>query len=130
MPVVCIVRHGASPSSRSRLCKQLSLFTAKVVTNALAEILRSQKPSRFDNRSFAMNPLWLNPVEPRTLGRQPVRNDAHALFAGASLLRHCLIVLAPPGSDLLTHVPGGVGPLLSGEVCAGRGVLYSSTEDL
>ncbi|GAC1364327.1 MAG: hypothetical protein NVSMB44_23460 [Ktedonobacteraceae bacterium] len=60
MPVVCIERNGASTSSRSLLCEQISLFTAKVVTNVLPEFLSSQKPSRFDIRSLAENPLWLN----------------------------------------------------------------------
>ena len=40
------------------LCEKLSLFTAKVITNVLSEFLRGQKPSRFGNRSFPMDPLW------------------------------------------------------------------------
>jgi hypothetical protein len=42
------------------LRKKLSLFTAEVVTDALPDLLRSQEPSRFDNRTLAMDPLRLN----------------------------------------------------------------------
>src|SRR6266566_1622651 len=96
--------------SRNFLCKRLQLFTTEVVTDALPEHFRGQEPSRLDNRSLAMDPLGLNPVEPWTLDGQPARDDAYATFAGSSLLLHRLIVLAQPGSHLLTHVPGGVIP--------------------
>jgi len=79
------------------LWKQLSLFTAKVVTHALLKLCRCQKPSRFDNRALAMNPLRFNAVEPGALGRQPARDDAHATFASASLLLHGLIMPTQPG---------------------------------
>ena len=99
-----------SAASRDLLCKKLGLLTAKVVTDPLPDLLSSQKPSRFDNRSLAVDPFRLNPVEPGTLGRQPAQDDAYTTFAGASLLQHGLIVLAYPSSDLLTHMPGGVIP--------------------
>jgi len=66
---------------RDFLCKQLSLFTAKVVTDPLPEFTGGQQPSRFDNRSLAMNPLWLHAVEPGTLGGEPARADTHACFS-------------------------------------------------
>lgn len=56
-------------ASRGLLCKKLGLLTAKVVTDPLPDLLSSQKPSRVDNRSLAVDPLRLNPVEPGTLGR-------------------------------------------------------------
>lgn len=57
-----------------------------------------------------MDPLWLNRVQPGTFDGEPARNDAHACFACLSFLQNCLIVLTQPGSDLLTHMPGGVIP--------------------
>src|SRR5215469_13349538 len=95
---------------RDLLWKQLSLFTAKVVTPALPKLCRCQKPSRFDNRALAMDPLRLNAVEPGALGRQPARDDAHATCASASLSPHRLMMRTQPGFDLLTHVPGSVIP--------------------
>jgi hypothetical protein len=90
-------------SSRNFLRKKLNLFTAKVVTDALSDLARRQEPSGFDYRPLAVDPLWLNPVQPRTFGRQPTRDDAHARLPRLSLLQHCLIVLAQPDSHLLTH---------------------------
>jgi len=92
------------------LCKQLSLFTTKVVADPLSEFLSGQKPSRFDDRSFAMDPFRLDPVEPGALGGQKASDNAHACFASAGFLPHRLIVRSQPGSDLLTHVPGSVIP--------------------
>ena len=82
-----------SAASRDLLCKELGQFTAKVVTDPLSELLSGQKPSRFDNRSLAVDPLWLNSVEPGALDGQPARDDAYTTFASASLLQHRLIVL-------------------------------------
>ncbi|EFH84467.1 Transcriptional regulator PadR [Ktedonobacter racemifer DSM 44963] len=63
--------------SRDLWRKRLSLFTAKIVTDPLPEFTRRQKPSRFDNRSLSVNPLWLNAVQPGAFYGQPARNDAH-----------------------------------------------------
>ena len=90
-----------SPGSRDLLCKRLHQFTAKVIANPLFHLLSGQEPSGLDNGSA--DPLWLNAVEPGTLGRQPARDDAYTTFASVSLLQHRLIVLTQPGSDLLTH---------------------------
>jgi hypothetical protein len=90
--------------------KRLNLFAAKVVTDALSEFLSGQKASRFNNRSLAMDPLWLYAVEPGTLSGQPARNDADTLFAVFHFVQLCLIVLTQPGSDVLAHMPGGVIP--------------------
>jgi hypothetical protein len=93
------------------------LFTAKVVTHPLSEFLRSQESSWLDNRVLAMNPLRLNPVQPGTLGGEPARDDVHARFPRLSVLQHGVLMLAQPGSDLLTHVPGGIGsPSFRGKV--------------
>lgn len=77
----CYKQRLHSAASRDLLCKKLNLFTAKVVTNALPELLSSQKPSGLDNRSLAMGPLWLDPVEPGTLGGQPAWDGAYSLFS-------------------------------------------------
>ena len=99
-----------SASSRGMLCQEFSLFTAKVVTHPLPELLRSQKPSWFDNGAFAMDPLGLDPVEPGAFGGQPAWNDVHTRFPRLSLVQNGLIVLMQPGSYLLTYVPGGILP--------------------
>ena len=83
-----------SAGSRDFLCKKLGLLTAKVVTDPLPDLLSSQNPSRFDNRSLAVDPFRLNLAELGTLGRQPAWDDAYTTFAGASLLQHGRIVLA------------------------------------
>ena len=44
------------------MCKQFYLFAAKVVTDPLFEFLRRKPLSRFDNGTFAMDPLRLDPV--------------------------------------------------------------------
>ena len=85
------------------LWKQLSLFTAKVVTHARPVLCRCQKPSRFDYRARPGTRRWLNAVEPGALGRQKAPDDVHATFASASLSLHCLIMLTQPDFDLLTH---------------------------
>src|SRR5690349_22400460 len=97
-------------SSRDLLRQEFGLLTAKGVAYTLPEFLRGQEPSRFNSRSLAMNPLWLDPIEPWTLERQPARDDAYPLFAGVSALQYGLIVLTQPGSYLLAHVPGRVIP--------------------
>lgn len=100
----------ASASSRNRLCERLQEFTAKVIAHALLEFLSRKPPRRLDNGSFAMDPLWLNPVQPRAFGGKPAWDDTHACFPRLRLVEHCLIVLTQPGSDLLTYMPGGVIP--------------------
>ena len=71
----------SSAGSRDLLCKRLKQFTAKVITNPLFHLLNGQEPSGLDNGSLAVDSLWLNAVEPGTLGRQPARDDAYTTFA-------------------------------------------------
>lgn len=99
-------------SSRSGylLRKQFHLFATEVVTNPLPKLLSGQKPSGLDNGTLSVDPLRFNFVEPRTFGGQPARNNVHPCFAGLNFLQHGLIVLAQPGFDLLTHVPGSIIP--------------------
>lgn len=90
-------------SVRDLWCEGFQRFTTKVVTNPLLQFLSSQQPSRFDHRSFAMDPFRLDPVEPGALGGQPARNDAYSCLAVLSLVQHGLMVLTQPSSHLLTH---------------------------
>lgn len=96
--------------SSNRLRKRFQQFTAEVVTHTLLEFACGQEPSGLDNHALAMHPLWLDPVEPGTLGRQPTRNDAHPCFASRGFLQYRLIVLTQPDLDLFTHMPGGIIP--------------------
>jgi hypothetical protein len=86
------------------LWKQLSLFTAKVVTHARPVLCRCQKPSRFDYRARGpgQDDGSMRLIK-AALGRQKAPDDAHATFASASLSLHCLIMLTQPDFDLLTH---------------------------
>ena|SRR5947209_7463303 len=107
-----------SAGSRDHLCKWLDQFTAKVIADALLDLLSGQKPSRFNNRSLAMNPLWLNAVEPWALDWQPARDNAHPSLARASLLLDHLIVLTQPRFHLLAHMLGSVIPDQNQDVLA------------
>src|SRR5258708_12217325 len=90
----------ASAASRDLLCKELGQFTAKVVTDSLSELLSGQKPSRFDNFSLAVDPLWLNSLEPGTLDGQPPRHDAYTTFPSPTPLPPLLLVLPHPAPTL------------------------------
>ncbi len=46
------------------------VFTAKVATHPLGHFLASQEPRWFHDRSFAMDPLRFNRIEPRCLDGQ------------------------------------------------------------
>src|SRR5881392_2085371 len=80
--------------------------TPKMGTNALSQKLGRKQPIGFDHGSLAMNPFWLNRVEPGTLRRQTKRQDADALALGF----HLGVVFAYPGANDLAHMPGGVVP--------------------
>ncbi len=85
-------------------------WTAKVVTDATLYFVSGEQTGRFNDGPFAMHPMRLNAVEPRTLGRQPAWNDAHSRMARTLGCLHAAIVLLEPTAHLLTHVPGGIVP--------------------
>src|SRR5690242_4955524 len=82
------------------------VFTVKVATDPLSHLLGGQEPGRFDDRSFAMDPLGFNRIQPRAFRRQETGQDAHTV----PLLLDLPIVLANPGAHGTTEVPGGVIP--------------------
>ena len=75
-------------------------------TNAFSQLLGRKQPIRFHNRLFGMDPFGFNGVEPGALSGQEERQDAHAL----ARLFDLLVVLADPGANHFTDVPGGIVP--------------------
>ncbi len=59
-----------------------------------------------DGAALAVDPLWLDRVEPRAFNRQAAGDDPHAYSGGLDLA----VVDAEPGPDFLADVPGGVIP--------------------
>ena len=73
---------------------------------ALHDLRRTEQPVGFDDGAFPMHPLGLNGMQPGALTRQATHQDAHPL----SRLLHLVVVLPPPGPDLVADVPRGVIP--------------------
>src|SRR6516165_7476958 len=92
-----------SAGSRDLLCKWLKKLAAKGIADTLFEFLGCQSSCRFNHGAFAMNPLWLDAVQPWALDRQPAGNNPHACFLRTCLLSYCLVMLPQPAFDLLTH---------------------------
>src|SRR5258708_5938293 len=80
--------------------------TAKVGTDPLRQLASGQQAVMLDHVALGMHPFGFNGIEPGTLRRQQKRQNPHAL---ASLL-DLLIVLADPGANRLTLMPGGIIP--------------------
>src|SRR6266487_3783195 len=80
--------------------------TPKVGTNALSQLLGRQQMVGFDDSTLAVDPLWLDGIEPGAFRRQKERQNAYPF----SRLSDLLVVLTNPGAYLLTHMPGGVIP--------------------
>jgi hypothetical protein len=80
--------------------------TAKVSTDALGQVLGGKQAIVLNHVAFAMHPFGLNWVEPRALRRQQEGQDPHA----AARLLDLLVVLANPGANGLTLMPGGILP--------------------
>ena len=75
-------------------------------TNPLGDLLRCQDTSRFHHRAFPMEPLGLHGVQPRTLTRQPARDDAHTTPG----LLDVAVMRAQPRAYELAGVPRGIVP--------------------
>ena len=86
--------------------KMRFIGTAKVGTDPLRQLASGQQAVMLDHVALGMHPFGFNGIEPGTLRRQQKRQNPHAL---ASLL-DLLIVLADPGSNRLTLMPGGIIP--------------------
>ena len=82
------------------------MITVKVCTDAGCDFLSGEQTSRLDDIALSMNPVRLNPVEPRTFGGQVADHDAYAL----PLLLNRSIVCPDPVAHLFADVPGGIVP--------------------
>lgn len=80
--------------------------TAKMRTDPLSQLARRKQASGFNNRSFAMHPLWLDGIEPGTFGWQSKGQNAHAVAALSDLL----VVFPDPIAHDLTDMPGRIIP--------------------
>lgn len=74
-------------------------------TDPLREFIRREQTCWLDHAPFAMDPMRLDGIEPRTFHRQQTRHNPHAAVA-----LDPLIVLANPLSDFVTAMPRGVVP--------------------
>src|SRR6266705_2506321 len=80
--------------------------TSKVGTDPLSKLLSRQRAIVLNHVAFAMHPFGLNRIEPGTLRGQQERQNPNAF----ARLLHLLIVLANPGTNGLTLMPGGIIP--------------------
>jgi hypothetical protein len=80
--------------------------TLIVVTDSIGKLLGCQHATRGNNGPFAMDPFWLNRIQPRAFDRQQPDDDADA--GGAPFDRQ--VVLAQPRPDLPADVPGCIVP--------------------
>jgi len=78
----------------------------KVVADTLSQLASRKQAIVFDDIALAMDPLWLDGVEPGTLGGQKEGQDAHAF---ARLLDQA-VVFTNPGANHLAVMPGGIIP--------------------
>src|SRR5258708_9268534 len=80
--------------------------TPKAGTDPLRQVASGQHPVVLDDVALGMHPFGFDGIEPGALRRQQERQDPHAL----ARLFDLLIVLAQPGPNGLTLMPGGVIP--------------------
>jgi hypothetical protein len=71
-----------------------------------ARRLRRQDTSRFHHRALSVTPRGLNGVQPRTLTRQPARDEAHATPGPFDVA----VMRAPPRAYERAGVPRGMVP--------------------
>src|SRR5437763_440983 len=80
--------------------------TSEVSTDPVSQKLPRKQPIVLNHVALSMNPLWLDGIEPGTLGGQKERQNAYPF----SVLSHLLVVGTHPGAHLLAHMPGGIIP--------------------
>ena len=80
--------------------------TAKVGTDPLSKLLSRQQAIVLDHLALGMHPFGFDGIEPGALGGQQERQNPHAVAGQLDLL----IVLADPGANRLTLMPGGMIP--------------------
>ena len=79
---------------------------SEVSTDAFSQKLRRKQPIVLNHVALSVNPLWLDGIEPRALGGQKERQNAHPFV----LLLDLLVLLSDPGPHLLAVMPGGIIP--------------------
>ena len=84
----------------------LTVITLKGSADPVCQFLCGQSPTRLDHVAFAMDPLRLNRVQPRALGRQETGQDTDSLSTALDVP----VVLADPVPHLVTDVPRSVVP--------------------
>ena len=104
-----------APTSRSALASaysrdlfgndEMRLIGSSIIsTDTLGQLFRGKQAIGLDDVPLAVDPFGLNRVEPGALRGQQEGQDTHA----CARLLDLLIVLANPGANGLTLVPGGV----------------------
>ena len=84
----------------------LFVGTAIGVTHPVGQFGWGEQAIRINHSPLAMNPLWLNGIEPRTLGRKRADHDAYPL----SVLPHPAVVLSDPAFNQPADMLGGIVP--------------------
>src|SRR5205823_3964858 len=85
----------------------MRLISSSIVSaDPFSELLSRQQSIVLSHIAFTVNPFGLNRVEPGALRRQEKGQDTHTL----ACLLDLQIMLANPGANGLTLVPGGVIP--------------------
>src|SRR5438874_768042 len=80
--------------------------TSEVSTDPFSQKLRRKHPIVLNHVALSVNPLRLDGIEPRALGGQKERQNAHPF----PVLAHLLVVRTKPGAHVLAHMPGGIIP--------------------
>ena len=80
--------------------------TTVVFTRSVGKLVSGEQAVRFNDRTLAMHPLWLDRVQPGALRGQQTQDNSHARLA----LFDPLVVFPEPGPDGLADVPGRVIP--------------------
>ena len=81
---------------------------AEDTANTIGKLVGSEQSLGLSNLAFAMDPLWLDGVQPRALFGQKARNYAHPSFATFGL--NLAVMGGYPVAHFFALVPGGVVP--------------------
>src|SRR3712207_3681894 len=87
------------------------MFVVRAVesrADSLGELVGTQQCVGLDHLAFAMDPLGLHRIEPRTLLGQQASGDPHSGFTAAVF--DLPVALPDPAPDLPAYVPTGVVP--------------------
>lgn len=83
------------------------MLTAEISTCAVSQFAGSEQALYFDHGLFAVEPLWLDCVQPGAFARQQAEHDPHALPSSSF---HLAVVLPQPGPHGLAYMPRRVVP--------------------